>query len=852
MRFRLALLSSLAVFSQESYYRFAVEQDAVAGAADFSFLNAPLTDADRVTVRDGHFVTAAGKRIRFFGVNLAFSANFPSAADAPRIAKRLRRLGVNLVRLHHMDTQPDANPSNAASLLTTGPYPTLNANSVRLLRGFLDALKAEGIYVNLNLKVGYEFRPAVDGVPLGRIPTQSKPLHIFEPRMVALQKEFTRRVIDSLALREDPVLAMVEINNESSLVYSYQANQLEANVIGDYRQEMQRQWNRFLRGRYASTGAVREAWGPSEEDSDSILNGNWQLEVHAGSAATLARLDGGAVQVNFTANQGRVIAKQVGFSVREGDGYQCEMEIRSESPVSVYWDVKQDVSPWRTQISRTFTTSAEWQRVTLPFSAAFAMDGIGRFGVQIERTTAPVMIRNARLIRRGRRGLAEGESLESENIALPAGESASLARTNDFIAFLAALDKSYLDTMLETVRESTEGRVPVAGTQMDFGGMLNIDTHAGLDYQDFHFYIDHYNFPAVAWDGRDWRIRDSSHLETGLGTLARIAAARPKGIPFTVSEFNQNWPNRRGQELLPPLSVFAAFQDWDGLMHFAYSHGRGWDAGVPNGFNLNGDWSKWITFGQSAFLFRTDAIRVPETAAQLPVSLEDRMRYTRERRNNNFSGFFNVDPAQLLRRRVELDSGGEGAVPEALRSRAEVPAVAETGEFLYHQDAKLFLLQAPMAAGLLGRWDGEMEAGPLRVESSGFRTILLTSLDGAPLETSRRMLLTNPGHTLRSRNAANPAEPQRVVNYPNTTDWFTVEPDPGGKPSGDLNGGVGPTWMSRTDAAITLRTQVRGLRVHVLDGGGRRIDELAVTEVEGGYRFALQADSPWFEITGEP
>jgi hypothetical protein len=45
---------------------------------------------------------------------------------------------------------------------------------------------------------------------------------------------------------------------------------------------------------------------------------------------------------------------------------------------------------------------------------------------------------------------------------------------------------------------------------------------------------------------------------------------------------------------------------------------------------------------------------------------------------------------------------------------------------------------------------------------------------------------------------------------------------------------------------------VRGLRVHVLDGGGRRTDELAVTEIEGGYRFALQADSPWFEITGEP
>jgi len=212
--------------AQDGFYRFAVDQDNLTGAPDFSFLNAPLTVADKVTVADGRFVTTAGRRVRFFGVNLAFSANFPEAKDAERIAKRLRRLGVNLIRLHHMDTQPDTNPANAGSLLTTGPYPTLNMVAVERLRGFLDALKMEGIYVNLNLKVGYEFRPGADGVPAAAIPTQSKPLHIFEPRMVALQQEYAAKVFEALQLRDDPVLAMVEINNESSLLYSYQTNQL--------------------------------------------------------------------------------------------------------------------------------------------------------------------------------------------------------------------------------------------------------------------------------------------------------------------------------------------------------------------------------------------------------------------------------------------------------------------------------------------------------------------------------------------------------------------------------------------------------------------------------------------------
>ena len=51
-------------------------------------------------VRDGHFY-AAGQRVRLFGANIAFGGNFPEPADAVRIAKRLRRLGFNLVRLHH-------------------------------------------------------------------------------------------------------------------------------------------------------------------------------------------------------------------------------------------------------------------------------------------------------------------------------------------------------------------------------------------------------------------------------------------------------------------------------------------------------------------------------------------------------------------------------------------------------------------------------------------------------------------------------------------------------------------------------------------------------------------------------
>src|SRR5262249_19332905 len=154
--------------------------------------------SDRTFVRDGHFYrvgadlqpfTDDDERVRLFGVNLAFGANFPEERDASRIAKRLRRLGVNLVRLHHMDSSPDSNPANSNSLLLQAPSPTLNDVAVKRLRVFLDALKAEGIYCDLNLHVGYTFSPSGDGVPPG-VPSQSKPLQIFWPRMIELQQQY--------------------------------------------------------------------------------------------------------------------------------------------------------------------------------------------------------------------------------------------------------------------------------------------------------------------------------------------------------------------------------------------------------------------------------------------------------------------------------------------------------------------------------------------------------------------------------------------------------------------------------------------------------------------------------------
>lgn len=255
------------------FFRFAVNEDTLAGAPDRSAMNRPLDAAARITARAGHFfsVGADGKpggaddqRVRLFGVNLSFATNFPSDADAVRLARRLRRLGFNAVRLHHLDTAPDTRANPPRSVLLPGPFPTFNPDALARLRRLIDALAAEGLYVDLNLRVGYKFRPAVDQVPaMDNGATQAdhiSPLYIYTPRMGDLEERYTRGLVRGLNLKNHPGLALVEVSNEASLLSAWQRREWRSAVPHAYEPLLREQWNRWAVKRYGSVQAACKAW----------------------------------------------------------------------------------------------------------------------------------------------------------------------------------------------------------------------------------------------------------------------------------------------------------------------------------------------------------------------------------------------------------------------------------------------------------------------------------------------------------------------------------------------------------------------------------------------------------------
>ena len=616
-------------------FPFKVDQDQLTGPYDYSYLNHPLTESDRIVVCGSHFCRAGdNQRVRFFGVNLGSGSNFPEQKDAVRIAKRLRRLGVNLVRLHHMDSHIDHDPNRAESILLDGPYPTFNPVAVARLKYFINALSAEGIYVDLNLHVGYLFRPGVDALPAGITSSITGPLDHFYPDMISKEKDYATQLIWALGLKGNPVLAMVEISNEESLLLTWQTGQLASQAQGEYLDYLKNLWNQFC------------------------------------------------------------------------DGTDIPM-------------------PMKVDHSET---------------------------------------------------------------------------SHQFIRFLAQIEQKYYEQMRDVIISQTDNLVPITGTQMGYGCLLNLNVQQNLGFLDNHVYVDHYVFGKGKDKNKDWRIRNKGVADGSVPYLANAAFMRRSDKPYTITEFNQPWPNTNGSEILPVMAALGSFQDWDALVFFAYSYMQEWDATAPHSFVINGDPGKLANFGQSAKMFRTASIAPATQLVQFTLSnstIEDSLlsQISGWQISKFFSTKFGASGLLPLQHMVGLLPGDSDNVSQQTpRVSSSDTVVSDTGQLQLDQSGRLFTFIGKDAAGAFGILAANQTTslGPFSVKNLNNTgqeiSVLVTCNGSSSLDSCHQFLISNPGPVLSYNKVGNNFIPQRFVPYPNTQGYWTLAPVPGD--SQNVSGGL--------------------------------------------------------------
>ena len=142
----------------------------------------PVSAQDAVTVDGSGPSSIHGSPIRFFGVNLVADGAFPPPSKASFFAARLRKMGVNLGRFHHVD-----HPWSAWSLFAGAPSTrVINETARGMFEYMLARLREQGIYSNVNLHVGRTFR-AADGIPdADSLNDICKAINSFDPAFLAL------------------------------------------------------------------------------------------------------------------------------------------------------------------------------------------------------------------------------------------------------------------------------------------------------------------------------------------------------------------------------------------------------------------------------------------------------------------------------------------------------------------------------------------------------------------------------------------------------------------------------------------------------------------------------------------
>ncbi|HEY3329366.1 MAG TPA: hypothetical protein VGK19_05055 [Capsulimonadaceae bacterium] len=206
-----------------------------------------VTPLPALRPRGEDFVDAAGKPVRFWGMNLV--AFYPDHALADKTADNLASVGVNLVRPHHnLRDSRDWDPADVASLLTyDGDSRTPNLKAWDRYDYMNAVLRQKRIYLALSIHCSRSYRPndvsIIKGTPddeeawgdamdeLNHWGWQKqidpcKMLPVIDDRCFALAAEYATRMLKhvnpytGLAYGSDPQVVSVELINEFSSEYT--------------------------------------------------------------------------------------------------------------------------------------------------------------------------------------------------------------------------------------------------------------------------------------------------------------------------------------------------------------------------------------------------------------------------------------------------------------------------------------------------------------------------------------------------------------------------------------------------------------------------------------------------------
>jgi hypothetical protein len=744
-----------------------------------SFPASAIGSQDFVSVDGaGHF-SAGGFPRAFFGVNLAGQSAFPAVSKVALIAGRLRKMGFNLARLHHLD-----NPWPPYSLFDpSGDTRHLNDAMRDRLEHLIAELKNNGIRVNVNLHVARTFRTA-DGIAgADSLPEFGKGVTYFDGQLIALQKEYAQQLMThvnpytGVSMADDPAIAMVELTNENSLFRFWREGKLRTFAAGGmlmvrHVAMLDSMWNAFLRGTYGTTAVLASAWHAGVSPSDTtnqLRNGSfetppglagWELEQHLPAVAAVSRdsllpaAGTFAARITVSATDGQdwhVQWKQTGLRIVKDSVYQVIFWARADSVAVLPVVLQRESSPWTWYGGSSVTLSTSWKKFDLTFLAPATNNGDVRLSFAPGLRAGTTWVDDVRMIRLGDAGLTSDESLENGTVRrteYAACLTSSLPRVRDITAFYLGIQDRYYDDMASYLKNVLHVRVPIVGTNWN-AGLPDLASQSRFDYTDNHAYWDHPSFPRVPWSSTDWSIINQPMVTSADGGAIAplVAGVGVKGKPFTVSEYNHPFPNRYQSEGILFISAYGAFHGVDGVMLFDYNvSAEDWESDVIGGyFSISRNTAMMSLVPSCALAYRRGMIAPSRQPVALRFAREEVLSLPRHD-DGTWSGpqYYPRTLSLLHAIRAETYIAGSPADLTALQPPPLPPFVSDTGELTW-DPAGLLSVATPKFVGATGLFasNAGKRVGDMVINAATTNgTITWVTLTDDPLVISRRSHVT--------------------------------------------------------------------------------------------------------------
>lgn len=595
-----ALLIAAATTTLSAADRFSFTipgDDSTPSITNMSWLSpGPCREQGFVSVEEGKF-RLDGQPWKIWGVNLTFGANFPDKQHAPAIAGHLAKLGVNAVRLHHMDMQ--AAPQGFWRFKDDGTR-ELDPDQIDRLDFFLNELHQRGIYANINLHCSRtllpeEGLPTADGVPWYAL--FNKYVSYFDPRVQQATKEFIREFLlhenpyRGLRRVDDPGIAVYEMLNENSFSTKGAANLSLFPPI--YRQEFQRQWNEWLWNKYRNDTNLQAAWSSDTVEAEVLIDsaswsiglGDWtmntrpELAIRRQFGLPTRSGDRNGLRIELSSasepNHTQKIISPA-FQLTRGETYTLQFDIRADAPRESFLSIETtETGEWTPLgIADTLPYGPQWKRYAKVFTPEKDANA-ANIGLTLGDSDVDVEIANVQLIHGVLSApLPENQTILARNIEIPGGDR-GLAAANDLQTFMEQTELGWINELRSLLTDELGVHVPICASQVNYHG-VELSVQAG-DFADLHTYWNHPLFPSGEqfqspnW----WTVEDALEpfpLRDNWPTNSLLVRTgwRIEGMPFTLSEWNHCEPGRYTASAITLPAILMGIQDWDGTYFFEY------------------------------------------------------------------------------------------------------------------------------------------------------------------------------------------------------------------------------------------------------------------------------------------